>query len=214
MFKRVVMKKRFVIILFFTFILLSTSACATTFKGRVIDADIREPIEGAVVVASWSEERATVAGPTSRFKDVKETLTDENGEWAIKGPKGSKGGNIRAIFTFLTGTYYTRPPLFVVFKPGYCPWPRKFMIEVCKEKTKTYNFGNSSNIGEILELPKLTRREDRQRALPGTVGFSREFDKKQLKFLRLINEESKNIFGERDLEDYIKELEKELENEK
>lgn len=130
------MKSKFVFILFLAFILFATSAHGETFKGKVIDADTKEPIEGAVVVAEWIKERAGIAGPITFLKDVKETLTDKNGEWVIKGPRGRKGGNITAIFTFITFTYSTRPPVFIVFKPGYCPWPEGFFIKACKGKIK------------------------------------------------------------------------------
>ncbi|NWF76885.1 MAG: hypothetical protein HXY53_10055 [Nitrospirae bacterium] len=186
------MKYKITFCLLFAFIFFSTTACGETFRGKVIDADTKEPIEGAVVVASWLEERATPAGPTSRLKDVKETLTDKNGEWVIKGPKGRDGGNITAIFTFLTGTYYTLPPEFIVFKPGYCSYPAGFGIETCKEKMKTYNFTKSENIGEIVELRKLTIREDRLKVLPSPVAGENSL-KKQGQFIRLINEESKHL---------------------
>ncbi|OGL46732.1 MAG: hypothetical protein A2W05_02175 [Candidatus Schekmanbacteria bacterium RBG_16_38_10] len=120
------MKRTPLIVIFISFIFLGTSVYGATFKGKVIDADTKEPIEGAVVVASWSEERADIAGPTSRFKDVKETLTDNNGEWKIEGPVGSKESNIKSLFTFITGTYYARTPQFIIFKPGYWPYPEKF----------------------------------------------------------------------------------------
>ena len=112
------------------------SACSVTFHGRVIDADTRAPIEGAVVVVSWSEERATIAGPTGRLKDVKETLTDKNGEWVIKGPKGRIGGDALAMFTYFTGMYFTKPPWFIVFKPGYCSYPIGFTVDSCSGKIK------------------------------------------------------------------------------
>ena len=137
---------------------LTIPAYAATFKGKVIDADTKQPIEGAVVVASWVEERATIAGPSTRSKDVKEILTDKNGEWVIEGPKGREGDNITAIFTFLTSFYYTRPPEFVVFKPGYCSWPTGFGIDSCKLKIKP---GGSDKLaqGETIELPRLNNRE-------------------------------------------------------
>ena len=178
--------------LFFVFMFFSTTACAMTFKGRVIDADTKEPIEGAVVVASWYEERATVAGPSSQLKDVKETLTDENGKWVIKGPRGMEGGNITAIFTFLTGTYYTRPPEFIIFKPGYCSWPAGLEIDACKGKMKGYGKNYHRAISEIIELPKLTERKDRLRNLPGPVS-GEGADEKQKKFIELINKESRNL---------------------
>lgn len=184
------------------------SASGATFKGKVIDADTKQSIEGAAVVASWSEERATPTGPTTRLKDVKETLTDKNGMWLIEGPKGGEVGIIKAIFSFLTGMYFTNPPEFIVFKPGYCSWPAGFGIDACKEKIKP--IGNDKIAERVtVELPRLTNREDRERNLPGTVGFSREFHKKQLNFLRLIDEEHYYLYGKKDYETYIKELQRE-----
>ncbi len=188
------MKRKFIIVLFITFILVGTSASAATFKGRVIDADTKEPIEGAVVVASWLEASATISGEDTRLKDVKETLTDKNGEWRIEGPKGSSPSNIKAIFTFITGIYYTRPPLFIVFKPGYCSWSvSAFGIDACRGKIKP--IGNSKiREGETVELPKLTKREDRlraQRISPSLMDGDREMLKKIKEFIRLKNEERK-----------------------
>ena len=186
------------------------------YQGKVIDADTKAPIDGAVVVASWREERPTPAGPTSRLKDVRETLTDKNGEWFIRGARGERLGPstllsyVTSFFTgFMWGTYTTERPEFIVFKPGYCSWPAGLGIDACREKMKTYDPNHSNNIGGVVELPKLTDREDRERNLPGTEGFSREFDKKQLNFLRLINEEHNNLYGEKTYENYIRELESE-----
>jgi len=183
--------------IFLTLLILLTfvgSACSETFKGKIIDADTREPIEGAVVVASWDEERATPAGSTSRLKDVKETLTDKNGEWIIEGPKGRELSDATASFTFLTGTYITNPPEFIVFKPGYCSYREGFGIEACKGKMKVYNFTNSKNIGEIVELPKITKREDRIRAQEISIYGDKEMLEKKIKeFIRLINEERKYL---------------------
>lgn len=185
------MKNKFAIILFFTFMFSSTTAFGATFKGRVIDASTKEPIGGAVVVASWSEERATPTGSTTRLNDVRETLTDKNGEWVIEGPRGKNMGNISAVFTLLTGTYITNPPLFIVFKPGYCPWPDGFGIDTCKGKIKPE--GNDSiREGKAVELSRLSSKEDRLRALPGPVPGENAL-KKQKEFIKLINIESKNL---------------------
>ena len=43
-----------------------------TFRGKVIDSDTKEPIEGAVVVAYWYEARSTLLGESTRMKDVEE----------------------------------------------------------------------------------------------------------------------------------------------
>ena len=89
-----------------------------TFRGKVIDFHAKQPIEGAVVVACWHEARPAVGAESSRVKDVKETLTDRNGEWTIVGEEG-KPYNPNPYWSFLTGSYYTKHPVFIIFKPAY-----------------------------------------------------------------------------------------------
>jgi hypothetical protein len=92
-----------------------------TFHGKVIDAETLKPIEGAVVVTVWREARATPVSSTFRFKDAKETLTDQNGEWSITGPKGEiKGVNEAAwLASAVLGNYFVDDPEFFIYKPGY-----------------------------------------------------------------------------------------------
>jgi hypothetical protein len=188
------MKRGLIFILFVLLILVDKPLYGDTFKGRVIDADTKEPIEGAVVVATWHKARATPHGETSRLKDVKEALTDKNGEWVIEGPKGRWSGNITAIFTFLTGTYYTRPPEFIIFKPGYCPYGS--LVDVCMRKEIKPMGHDKIAEGVTVELPRLTSGEDRVRVIPHPIDFNgnpRELYKKQREFIRLINEERRNL---------------------
>ncbi len=56
-----------------------------TYKGKVIDADTREPIEGVVVLGVWYKEYPGAAGAVSKYYDAKETITDKNGEFEIPG---------------------------------------------------------------------------------------------------------------------------------
>jgi hypothetical protein len=174
--------------------LITMMPCASakdrTFHGKVIDYDTREPIEGAVVVAYWDEGRATLAGQDTRLKDVKETLTDKNGEWSITGPKG-KPHDPNPIFSFLTGIHYTRTPQFIIFKPEYCSWPQGFFIEACKDKLNPGGNGEVAE-GKQIELPKLTAREDRLKSLPGPVAGEGAWEK-QREFIRLLNEESRKL---------------------
>ena len=125
------------------------------YHGQVIDADTKQPIEGAVVVASWSEQQLSFTGGGTRFKDVKETITDKKGEWTIRGPRG---GGLSRFLSLIPGIYHTHRPEFIVFKPGYCSLPAGFRIDSCKGKIKTYNFKNSESIGEIVELSRLAER--------------------------------------------------------
>jgi len=194
---------RSISIWFFVIMLLSfmiSCAHAKTFRGKVIDADTKEPIEGAVVVAYWYKARTTPLGEESMtLKGVKETLTDKNGQWTITGPKG-RMHDLFPYFSTITGIYYTQEPSFIIFKPGYCSWPQGFYIDACRDKIKPG--GNGKIIeGETIELSKLTKREDRLRALSvGPIfantndpGKERQFLKKQIEFLRLIDEERKTL---------------------
>ena len=118
---------------------LFATACAATFRGKIIDADTKQPIEGAVVVATWSEETTTIGATHTRLKDVKEVLTNKNGEWEIHGPRGKDSEFMENIMAFLgvfTGIYYTRPPEIIYFKPGYCSYPSGYGIPGCKNKIK------------------------------------------------------------------------------
>jgi hypothetical protein len=181
--------------------LLANMSCAFSgdkvYWGKVIDADTKEPVEGAVVVAVWQEARATISGESTRLKDVKETLTDKNGKWSITGPKGQGGSNPILLLTFLTGMHYTRVPEFIIFKPGYCSWPKGFSIGACKEKIRHSGTAEITEGGNV-ELPKLGEKEDRRKALIGPVDpydekRYEEILKKQKEFIRLLNQERKYL---------------------
>ena len=183
-----------ILIIFVTvicFFSINPIAHAKTFSGRVIDADTQEPIEGAVVVVYWHEARRTSIGDLStRLKDVKETLTDKNGEWSVAGSAGGEN-TISSYLSLITGMYYTREPEFIIFKPGYCCWPEGFAIDACSEKLNPEGNGKIRE-GNIIELLKLRREKDRVRNIPGIAGGENALEK-QKEFIRLINEESRNL---------------------
>jgi hypothetical protein len=187
-------------------------AHAKTFKGRVIDADSKEPIEGAVVVAEWKTETRTPTATYLDLKDVKECLTDKNGQWSITGPKGRSDELLPGLSLFIP---YTKEPQFTIFKPGYCPWPVGFYIDACRNRINITG-DKEKRIGEggTLELPKLTNREDRLYA-EGTrpdsfleMTADKQKARKIRNFLRLLNQERKFL----ELDEYP--IGKGLENEK
>lgn len=160
-----------------------------TFQGRIVDAETKEPLEGTVVVATWHESTATITGGSTRFKDVRETLTDKNGKWRIRGSKGDRF--VAQIFAMIPGIYYTKSPEFIIFKSGYCTWPEGFSIEACKGTIKP---NGNDNIweGDTVELPKLTKKEDRlkaQRVRPSLMDGDRDKLNQIKEFIRLKNEE-------------------------
>jgi hypothetical protein len=184
----------FFMIVFSWFIILpvSLSAKEVTFRGRVIDYDTKEPIEGAVVVASWLEARPTISGESTRLKDVKETLTDRNGEWSITGEEGQPHTE-HPYYDFFTGTYRTRPPSFIIFKPGYCSWPEGFYIEACQGKIKS---NGEFTATKTFELPKLTNKERMImiRNIP-SLGMASGSKESLPLFKRLVEQEESEIPG-------------------
>jgi hypothetical protein len=194
-----------IIIIGFILVLLLIAILAhasdRTYQGKVIDAETKEPIEGAVVVAYWWEEKGAFLGSLERLRDVKETLTDRDGKWSITGPESDKKKIVRGMLSAIAIVWAIRDPGFIIFKPGYCSWPNGFSIDACKDKIRpdrTDQIMEGKTVG--FELPKLTNREDRLRAM--TVGpidsvsdpsLRRKFLKKQIEFLRLLNEECRNL---------------------
>ena len=100
---------RLALYLFLLHILILTG-CApamydASFKGKVVDSDTREPIEGAVALGFWTTWMMTPAGETTDYYDVCETVTDSKGEFFIpgKGPRVVTNLNPMQITVFKAG---------------------------------------------------------------------------------------------------------------
>ena len=189
------------VVIFLLAVVPQVPARDKTFSGRVIDAETKEPIEGAVVVAYWKSERPSILGEDTRLEDVKETLTDKNGNWSIAGKKGRSSPPVPFFIFIIATVRYTREPQFIVFKPGYCSWPKGFfIIDACKGKMKPEGNDEIAE-GKTLELPKLTNRADRLAAqmisplYPSSDDpkIFKKFIKKQSEFFRLLDEERRNL---------------------
>ena len=80
------------------------------YKGRIIDAETKEPIEGAVVVAIYYK-YPIISGPGGGSKSIvgiKEALTDEKGEF-----------HIPSYTTFIQPNSLEHDTDFIFYKPGY-----------------------------------------------------------------------------------------------
>jgi hypothetical protein len=110
-------KKEIVVMMITTMMLLSFASSAhcwlwyskPEFHGRVVDSEKKEPIEGAVAVVLYTNwEFGGPGGGSTVPMDVKETLSDKNGEfhfpsyWTLIGPLSRKD-----------------EAEFIFFKPGY-----------------------------------------------------------------------------------------------
>jgi len=55
------------------------------YRGKVVDEQTREPIEGVVVLGTWWVYHFSPAGGYSTYNDAREAVTDKNGEFEIPG---------------------------------------------------------------------------------------------------------------------------------
>ena len=163
------------------------------FRGKVIDTETKEAIEGAVVVVVYEKHVYGPSGGYTSVIKVKETLTDKNGEFFFP-------SYITGIHPFSREDYAD----FIIYKPGYGNFPNfqvspptfvdwdKFFSEdygtkkVVRKRSKsaTVTFG-------VVELPRLKTRKERLRAIPGSRPDS---GSKKLPLLyKAINEERKRF---------------------
>src|SRR3990172_685487 len=76
-----------------------------SFRGKVVDAETKEPIEGAVVAVEWLKGHF-FAGST--VIDYQETLTGKNGDFSLPG-----------IWVFNPWKRLTSDATLVIYKSGY-----------------------------------------------------------------------------------------------
>lgn len=101
-------------------VLFTATGCAGfvrgPFSGKVIDAETKEPIEGAVVLVVWNKDiYGSPGGPSAYFNNVKETLTDKNGEFFIEKYYGFTINPLARIRNASSS--------LIIYKPGYIVFP-------------------------------------------------------------------------------------------
>jgi len=146
------------------------------FEGKVIDAETKEPIEGAVVLAVYYFTSYGIAGSNSYVEDGQETLTNKEGEFKL--PRK------RRWFALHRG--YPRGRL-EIFKPGYGTlWDKR-----SKAVGENKSWPPASKY-VVYEIPNLKTREERKRN-----ARMRSYDEIPYKnrkiYIKTINEERKNL---------------------
>jgi len=175
------------------------------FRGKVIDAETKEPIEGAVVVAIYNA-HPIISGPaggSAYIIKIKETLTDEKGEFYFP-----------SYTTFIQPLAREDLAEFIIYKPGYWTFPHHQKVP-SGIKPKDHEIFFSKEMGSkgelemwikeekgpalrrfivvfgIVELPKLERREEIVKRM---MGIPSDFGDKDLPLLyNAINEERKRF---------------------
>jgi len=148
-----------------------------SYKGRVIDAETKQPIEGVVALGVWYSETPTVAGVVGKYYDAKETVTNNKGEFEIQG-QGLK------MFSNLSEMHV------LIFKAGYeyigsGPW-RSFKIDEIYRKKIAWEGDRA-----IIPLRKLTMEERSQSSTFPDSPPSQASEAKIKLMMREIKEERK-----------------------
>jgi hypothetical protein len=119
------MKKNFTLVLSLL-VLALTSGCLYavrydgTYRGKVVDADTYEPIEGAVVLGTWHTVELSVGGGVSYYYDARETMTDRSGEFSIPGQGLRIMSSLEAmsVLIFKAGYSYEQAGTWDTLKTG------------------------------------------------------------------------------------------------
>lgn len=148
------------------------------YKGKVVDAETKGPLVGAVVLAVWYRSAPTLVGTPKDFLDAEEVLTDSQGEFVVgKSPPAS----------WIPGTWVTDPDI-TIFYPGYGyfpyfhvspPYPPtgyKGLLEVMEREVV------------VIELPRLKTEEERRKACTFFIVRGRVPEEKMPNLVRLLRQ--------------------------
>jgi len=147
---------------------------APTYKGMVVDAETKAPIEGAVVVVVWYKKPLITMNGPLYFHNAKEVLTDSKGGFSLSAFPGinwnpftrlMKDPNISRTYPDDPGIY----PVIAIFSPGYGPFPEAQVKPPSEVETKRAMLKE----GIVVELPKLETKEELQKYTNSDdIGFS------------------------------------------
>ena len=119
------------------------------FEGKVLDAETKQPISGAAVLAVYYGEYPSIAGASTYAIDAQETLTDEKGEFKI--------AEVKEWFGEHPGTPVEAN--LIIFKPGYGAFPRHSGSKAVGEN-KSWPPPKKYIVYELTELKTMEERDD------------------------------------------------------
>jgi len=128
-----------------------------SFKGKVIDAETKEPIEGVVVLAIYNVRYPRIIESDTEPEDAVEVLTNKNGEFYIPWN----------LYLSLKPLASGETPEFIIYKPGYCTFPSFQYFEIFPYSSlRLDNHSLAANFkqGITIPLPKLKTTKERDRS--------------------------------------------------
>lgn len=177
-----------------------------SYHGKVIDTETKEPIEGAVIVATYHVSCYRIVQQNSKEVGVQETLTQADGTFRIP-----------SFWTITTPECWASYTDFVVFKPGYGTFPYSGPLgegqtqdpSSLYSRTNIYssdsrklqhiqnltrkNIQDIFKTGSIVELPRLETIQELRQNFPSEPVSSERLRTKIKKFFKLVNEQRKEL---------------------
>jgi hypothetical protein len=150
------------------------------YKGKVIDAETKAPIVGAVVLAVWYRGAPGLGHASHGFLDAEEVLTDKSGEFTVgEHPPAS----------LIPGTWVDGPSI-TIFYPNYGFYP--IYQKSPSPKLGRDKLNEALEKHAVIEMPPLkTLKEKREgMMLANPVEIPNE---KKLKLNRLLNQQAKEL---------------------
>ena len=170
---------------------LNSTLAGGPWKGKVMDVETKEPLEGAVVLAVWERVYRTPYGPSSYFYEAKEVVTNKGGVFEVPSYTPI---NLLPIISNMRG------PLFTIFKPGYgsvngMALGGYFTGKAQEEQDFNLDGKRYRYAPGVIELPRLKTMEERKRGQPSPVGGKNDW-KKQQELIKALRQEWRNIYNE------------------
>ncbi|HID70854.1 MAG TPA: carboxypeptidase regulatory-like domain-containing protein [Desulfobacterales bacterium] len=101
---------------------VTISGCSTDTTFRVLDAETKKPVEGAVALATWTKYKGLPGLSYGYTAKAIEAVSDKDGYFIIPG---------------VTGTIAFNTPYLQVYKPGYVGWnSRRIYLGYFKDNRK------------------------------------------------------------------------------
>jgi hypothetical protein len=159
----------------------SPSDGGAAYRGTVVDAETKAPLEGAAVVVLWHKKpMITMDGPKYLHKAV-EVLTDAKGQFSVDASPGIDWNPF---------TYVVQEPQLTIFKPGYGPFPR---ARVSPKSIREIEEALLSQ-GAVVELSRLKTTEELRRFTgPGDILLGIDRYERIPNLMRLINTQRKRL---------------------
>lgn len=152
------------------------------YKGKVIDAETKAPIIGAVVLAVWYRGAPGLGVSSHGFLDAEEVLTDNGGEFIVgEHPPAS----------LIPGTWVDGPNI-TIFYPNYGYFPRDQVTPRRPPGGYKALLEEMEKRAVVIELPPLKTREEKLKAYR-LVNPDEVPNEKKLNLNRLMNQQRKEL---------------------